>query len=88
MKSARTLTIPDAKSITVHGNVVNDGIIDVANGSFVQTDDLATLTGTGTYKVNKTTGAYVNYDYIYWSSPLDNETLGSVFAENPTGYKY
>jgi len=84
-----TLTIPANMTYTVYNNIVNNGNIDVLHeGSFLQIDDFATFTGSGTYKVNKTTAAYRNYDYIYWSSPLNNETIASVFAENNQSYIY
>jgi hypothetical protein len=66
-------------------NLTNNGTLIIEDkGSFVQTDDNATLDGTGTYQIHKTTPTYLDYDYTYWSSPIDNETIGSVFATNPS----
>lgn len=88
--SASTLNIENDKALTVVNKInTTGGTLEVQNtGSLVQINDVQNELTSGTNKANKTTTTYRNYDYIYWSSPLDNETLGSVFAENPAGYKY
>lgn len=87
--SGKTLTVSSGTYVQIASNIINDGIIDILHGgSLVQTDDSAVLSGAGTYSVHKTTSSYPNYDYIYWSSPVDNETFNSVFAANPQSYIY
>jgi hypothetical protein len=48
--------------------------------SFTQTDDTGVVTNNGTTIVNKKGTPYSQFDYTYWSSPIVNETTGSVFA--------
>lgn len=79
------LTINAGEYVNIENDLINNGTIDVLHeGSLVQIDDLSTVTGTGLYNVHKTTTPYVQFDYTYWSSPLNQETVGSVFAANPS----
>ncbi len=58
-------------------------------GSFVQSKngaDLNTGVNNSTFTVHKTTTPYVMYDYTYWSSPLENQALSTVFAANNANY--
>ncbi len=86
------LLLEDNKGIEVQGDVVNDGAIEVNNqGAFVQTDDAGSISGTGTFKMNKTSLPLNHYyDYVYWSSPINSSTF--TLADMVTGawryYKY
>ena len=74
-----TLTINANDHITVH-NLTNNGTLIVNDtGSFVQLFDDATVSGSGNYTFYRKTRPYVEYDYSYWSSPTNNETIGNVF---------
>ena len=44
------------------------------------------ITGSGSYEIHKTTPTYLDYDYTYWSSPMQSESIGNVFATNPASY--
>jgi hypothetical protein len=60
-------------------------------GSFIQTDAAGTVAGgdSNAFKIYKTTGGYYNYDYIYWSSPVDVK-IQNVFSTTNgfNNYKY
>jgi hypothetical protein len=74
--------------------------LTVAAGSQIQVENQGSLiqTGNGTvsggdtsaFKVTKTTGTYYEYDYIYWSSPIENQAIQDVFktSDGFTNYKY
>jgi hypothetical protein len=87
VNATKKLTIPATKTLTVQNGINNAGEIEVAHsGSLVQVNETDTNIGSGVYKIKKTTGTYKNYDYFYWSSPVENESVGTVF---PTvNYKY
>ena len=93
LNSPYTLTV-DATSLSKtfvesQGKIDNNGSIIVADGSsIVQVNDEAINTGNGTYTINKTSTPYVQYDYTFWSSPIVGETIGSVFAANPSNRRY
>ena len=79
VKSGYTLTVDNETYVEVANNVtVNGNLIVETKGAFVQINDTATFTGTGT--VNKTT-ANKNawYYYTYWGSPVSNMTVASAF---------
>lgn len=76
----KKLTIPTDKSIKIDYQITNNGSVVIENkGSLVQLDETDSNTGTGVFNIKKKTGAYYGYDYIYWSSPLNGESVGSVF---------
>lgn len=82
-----TLNIRDNHYLEVNDNIENKGIIEVDNlGAIVQYNDAAANVNNGTYKIQKETYTYADYDYIFWSSPVDNETIGSVFTANNSNY--
>ena len=45
-------------------------------------EDDGTINSTGTINIHKTTSPFNQYDYIYWSSPTANETVGSALANS------
>jgi hypothetical protein len=86
--------ISNGTYIKSNSMILNNGTIEIANtGTLVQIGETdANVVSTGVYKINKTTGGYKDYDYIYWSSPVADETVGSVFpttGANPfPNYRY
>ncbi|HFS67269.1 MAG TPA: T9SS type A sorting domain-containing protein, partial [Flavobacteriia bacterium] len=44
----------------------------------------STIGGTGYYRMDRNTTPYTEYDYTYWSSPTEQETISSVFNSNST----
>ncbi|WP_179316611.1 GEVED domain-containing protein [Winogradskyella undariae] len=73
-------------NVDVHGNITIED-----KGSFVQLGDGSaagtfTLHSGATTQVNKKTAELNNwYEYTYWSSPVENETIGNGLAEaHPT----
>jgi hypothetical protein len=76
----KTLTVSAGQTITVQNTITNNGTITVEHqGSLVQMNDAAVNSGTGTYNIKKSTGGYYQYDYIYWSSPIENQLIQDVF---------
>jgi autotransporter-associated beta strand protein len=89
VNSGKTLRVDAGTYLLVAGAIDNQGIIIVENeGSLVQLDDHATNTGGGAYQIHKTTPQYADYDYTYWSSPVDNETIGSVLSGSHANYRF
>ncbi len=87
-----TLTIGDNYFVEVENNTDVYGTILVqTKGAFVQNNDDATfiLHGSGTASVNKIT-APINawYEYTYWSSPVEDETIGGALVDSPESRRY
>ena len=83
------LTITAGKYIEVQGAIINNGNLTVLNnGSVIQVNDNSINTGTGTNNYSRTTSPYKKFDYVYWSSPLMNSTISSVFSTWRTDYAF
>ena len=86
------IDINDGHYLLAGYNLVNNTDITIENqGSLVQTDDSGSITGTGTFKMNKTSLPLNHYyDYVYWSSPINSLTftLGDIVSGAWRYYKY
>ena len=86
-----TLTVENNTFVEVENNTSVSGTILVqTKGAFVQNNDNGTFTlNVGTASVNKIT-APINawYEYTYWSSPVENETIGGVLVDSPASRRY
>ena len=73
-------------TVTEQVTVLPNGVFDIENnGSLVQIDDVAN-TGPITYK--RTATAIKGSDYVYWSSPVANQALNSIYTSPAQGPKY
>jgi hypothetical protein len=95
------LNISTNNTITVQNNVrVNSGgIFQIENnGSLVQLDDVVNASGfysggnTGNITYKRTAGTSTNpirfSDYVYWSSPVAGQTIGSIYSTPTPGSIY
>ncbi|MDH7912268.1 choice-of-anchor D domain-containing protein [Winogradskyella sp. SYSU M77433] len=84
------LDITNGRYIEISNDITANGNITVfPQGSVVQIDDLATVTGSGTMTVQKeTTLLNTQYDYTYWSSPVVGETIENLFGLVPNYGKH
>ncbi|WP_296384128.1 hypothetical protein [Winogradskyella sp.] len=90
INSTYTLTIADGDHVSVENDVINDGTIVInPEGSFVQTSDdhVFLLHESGSASAEKLTAPSNDwYEYTYWSSPVENETISNALANsNPNG---
>ncbi len=73
------LTVTQGVTLTVNGSITINPSAELIvdnNGSLLQIDNLATNSGNATIYRNSTPMKL--YDYTYWSSPVENETLGQL----------
>ncbi|NMH28626.1 M12 family metallo-peptidase [Flavobacterium silvaticum] len=76
INSGATLTIASGKNITVMNNItINGSLVVQDKGQLIQVSDAGVNTGTG--KFSRTTPSLLANDYVYWSSPTTNTTLGT-----------
>jgi len=79
VKAGKTLEIIDA--------ITNAGVIEIEHeGSLVQVNETDGNSGAGLFQIHKTTPEYADYDYTYWSSPVDAETIGNVLSGSIANY--
>ncbi|WP_452224840.1 lamin tail domain-containing protein [Lacinutrix chionoecetis] len=80
-----TLNVADNTFVQIKNNVTNDGTVIISDhGSFVQENNSARYlnVGAGITQVNKFTADIAAwYEYTYWSSPVQGETVGNTFAQ-------
>ncbi|WP_117879718.1 hypothetical protein [Aureibaculum luteum] len=82
VNSGNTVNIKPNTHITVNNNLTIDGTVQVRNkASLLMTNDNALISVNGTFNVHKTTTTLNdNNDYTYWSSPIENINISSVFT--------
>jgi len=90
--ASQAYTIADGHYILAGHNLLNNTDIVIDNeASLVQTDDNGSISGMGTFTLNKTSLPLNNfYDYVYWSSPLNSNTftLGNIVSNAWRYYKF
>jgi hypothetical protein len=78
------VSVGDGTSVTVYGNLENNGSVIVKNeGSLVQDSDMPTNSGTGSYTVEKE-GRDSQKVYSYWGSPVQGATVQDIFGASGT----
>lgn len=76
-----TVNVAANNYILVDNDLTVNGTLNIQHeGSLVMVQDDGTVTGSGITNVNKTSTPFNKYDYMYWSSPTNNETIGSALA--------
>jgi hypothetical protein len=84
IKNNKSVTIKNEKYLEIGNDIVNNGTIRIrSRGALIQINNSPT-SGTGTFIVEKKTTAYTEYDYTYWSSPLETADIFDVFNTNST----
>ena len=73
--SGVTLTLPEATTLSVFGDVVNNGSIIVeSDANFIQKDQASNYSGSGTATVKRVAHLKKN-DFNYWGSPVSGQKL-------------
>lgn len=95
-----SVTIPDGRTITVKGKVVNNGngdnFVVQSGGNLIQVEDFAANAGSITAERyvddmnNVLTGPNAQVDYVYWSSPVSGQGLQAFSPGTPANriYRY
>ena len=85
-----TLSIQNGGYIIIENDIIANANINVATeGSVIQIDNLATVSGTGVIEVTKTTAPMNNwYEYTYWSSPTSNTTIDNGITEGTLNRRF
>ena len=79
INSNRTVNIRANDHLTVQNDLIVDGTLEVRHeGSLVMKNDDGRITANGTINVYKTSAPFNQYDYMYWSSPMENQSIGAA----------
>jgi len=89
INSGSTVNVQAGNYIQIENNLTVGGNLEVQHeGSLVMIEDDGIIITTGTININKTTAPLNQFDYTYWSSPTENETIGSALASSEANRIY
>ncbi|MGB5464233.1 MAG: hypothetical protein WBM92_12790, partial [Aureibaculum sp.] len=75
--------------IKVNNDLTVDGSLEILNnGSLLMVNDYGKVSVTGKINVHKTSSSIKKYDYIYWSSPTKDETIGNALSTSVSSRIY
>ncbi len=84
-----TLFISASDHIRIQKDLLAEGTLEVSHeGSLVMVDDLGNIDIKGDILIHKNTTELKPYDYTYWSSPVQNALLETVFWNSPKNSFY
>lgn len=87
IRSGATVIVDPTYYLEIQSDIKNSGTLTIANnGSLVQVNDTAINTGSINYLRN--VASLRGFDYIYWSSPVVNQYLGTLYAAPTAGLKF
>lgn len=88
VKSGKKLKIESGNSLVITDfvNVEPTGIFEIDNNSSLVQINNVTNTGNITYK--RTAENIKGSDYVYWSSPVNNQALNTIYTSPVQGPKY
>jgi hypothetical protein len=87
VNGSANLTVATNTSVLLQSDVKINGNVTVENGgSFVQVEEsgLAEITGTGTFNMKRKTTPIKQYDYTYWSSPVQQAPVNCTSLYGPS----
>jgi len=85
----KVLTISAGNYLEVGSDIENNGTIVVEHeGSVVQYNETDANSGTGIFKIHKTTSPYNAKDYTYFSSPIQGGTIAGALGTFDRHYYY
>ena len=84
-----TLEIDAGHFISVTNDLTVNGTLEVFHqGSLYMIHDSGKVENNGTLNIHKTTTSLKPYDYTYWSSPVKDANLATVFSASPQNSFY
>ena len=89
INSGDVLTVSANTYVLIDNDLTVNGTLEVEHeGSLVMVDDSGSVSASGTINIHKTSTPFNQYDYMYWSSPTSNETIGSALASSEASRIY
>lgn len=85
--SGAQLTMNPDRNLTITDRIAVNGTFTINNNSnLVQINDTAVNTGNIIYK--RIAPNIRGYDYVYWSSPVLNQNMGTIYDSGTQGLRY
>lgn len=74
--------------LILHGNIQNEGLLTLLNGSALVQSAGSSNSGSGSYQYTVDYLAVDHSRFSFWSSPMQSETIQKVFATTVAGDRY
>lgn len=82
--SGAHFTVEPGYHTAVKNDLIVKGLLEIDDqASLIMIDNQGEISVTGQFRVNKIARNLKAYDYVYWSSPVKNAMLESVFDQSP-----
>lgn len=89
IKNGIAVNINPNDFLKVNNDLTVDGTLEILNnGSLLMVNDFGKVSVGGKINVHKTSTAIKKYDYIYWSSPMIDETIGNALSTSVSSRIY
>lgn len=89
VSSGAVLTIDAGTEVLIENNLIVDGTLELLHeGSLLVINDDGLTVNQGNIRIHKSTNILKPFDYTYWSSPIQNAELESVFEASPKNSFY
>lgn len=82
---SKTLIVNSGQYVNIQNELVNNGTVNINDGSLVQ---LINVNNVGSVNYNRNVFSLKGYDYVYWSSPVNNQILNSLYSNPSMGFSY
>lgn len=83
------LSVSASDHIRIQKDLLVEGTLEIGHeGSLIMVDDYGTIVNNGDILIHKTTTELNPKDYTYWSSPIENASLETVFWKSPKNSFY
>ena len=89
INSSQSLNIDPGNYVAIKDNLTVDGFLQIQHeGTLHMLKNNGTVINNGIINIHKTTTVIQKNDYTYWSSPIKNANLESVFSASPQNSFY
>ncbi|MEL4457368.1 lamin tail domain-containing protein [Lutimonas vermicola] len=84
-----TLSVDPSDYVNIENDLTVEGVLEIKHeGSLIMKSDKGNIKNNGLIQVHKTAMDLKPFDYTYWSSPVENAYLETVFNESPKNSFY
>ena len=87
VNSGKNVYLRDNTYISLQYNLIINGEFNLYNGGNL-TQVISGGLNNGNINYYRTVTNLKGYDYVYWSSPVSNQSLGSIYTSPSMGFKY
>ena len=87
INTSRTLTITNSNYVNIQNNININGTLNLLDSGNLIINS-STCLNKGNISYTRTLNNLNGYDYVYWSTPVANQTIETIYTTPSMGYKY